>query len=95
MTDERTDGGTTPVAELSETEFYTLIRTAFKDALLDVIGTVLLVGIGLLLFWAGVAGAVRAATGDSPGLALLGIGLATVGVYVAAAALEYVPSVFD
>jgi len=93
MPDERPDGGDVRVADLTPEEFSQLVRAAVADAVLGAVGTVLLVAIGFLLFWAGAASAAAAATGEAPAFALVGLALALVGVYVAAAALDYAPSI--
>ncbi|WP_255148697.1 hypothetical protein [Halorarius halobius] len=82
------DGGT--ARAFDDAALYSVVRTAVKDALLDVIGTVLLVGIGAVLTIAGGAAVVQAS--DITGVAV-GVWLVALGVYIAATALELVPSV--
>lgn len=69
---------------------YAVVRTAVKDALLDVIGTVLLVGIGVVLVIAGGSTMIQGAS--LVGIAV-GVWLVAVGLYLAATALELIPSV--
>lgn len=95
MPEERSDGGDVPVGDLTSEEFYRVVRSAVEDAFLGVIGTVLLVGIGFFLFVTGVTATVRVGSAEAPVVAVLGVGLALLGVYVAAAALDYAPSVED
>lgn len=85
-----TDGGAEP--GFDDAALYAVVRTAVKDAFLDVIGTVLLVGIGLVLVVAG-GGAIVRASGLT-GVAI-GVWFVALGVYIAATALELVPSVRD
>jgi hypothetical protein len=82
------DGGES--AGFDETALYTVVRAAVKDALLDVIGTLLLVGIAFVLVAAG--GQAVVASG-SVGTAALGLLVAGFGLYLAAATLEIVPPV--
>ncbi|MFB6161116.1 MAG: hypothetical protein ABEJ61_08065 [Haloferacaceae archaeon] len=83
-----TDGGTSP--GFDEAALHDVVRRAVKDALLDVVGTLLLVGVGFVLVVAGL----QAALGTTSRLGVVaGVGVAAVGVYVAAAALELVPPV--
>lgn len=83
-----TDGGPTP--GFDDAALYSVVRTAVKDALLDVIGTVLLVGVGLVLVTAGGQAVVQ--TPSLPGIAV-GVWLAAIGIYLAATALELVPPI--
>jgi hypothetical protein len=71
---------------------YTVVRDAVKDALLDVIGTVLLVGIAFVLV---IAGAQAVVSALSFGTVAVGVGVAAVGVYLAAATLEIIPPIRD
>lgn len=80
------DGGTSP--GFDEAALYTVVHAAVKDALLDVIGTLLLVGIAFVLVVTG-ARALLSAT-STPRL-VAGLGFVAVGLYLAAATLELVP----
>lgn len=84
------DGGT--ASGFDDAALYAVVRAAVKDALLDVIGTVLLVGIGVVLVVAGGGAIVRAS-----GLTAVAIGvwLVAIGIYLAATSLELVPPVRD
>jgi hypothetical protein len=83
------DGGVAP--GIDEAALFRLIRDAVKDALLDVIGTLLLLGLALVLVSAGVQLAIS--------LSQLGIvvggALVAVGLYLAAATLEIIPPIRD
>ncbi len=82
------DGGE-PV-ELDEVTLYTVVREAVKDALLDVIGTLLLVGIAFVLVAAGGQAVVSSGSVAETGLGLL---VALFGLYLAATSLEVVAPV--
>lgn len=82
------DGGTAP--GFDEARLYTVVRAAVKDALLDVIGTLLLLGVAFVLVVAGVGGLFRA---SAPAQAVVGAVVLAIGVYLAAATLELVPPV--
>ncbi|MFC7029138.1 hypothetical protein ACFQH8_20220 [Halomicroarcula sp. GCM10025710] len=70
--------------------FYRVVRDAVTDALYDVIGTLLLLGIAFVLVVAGIQ-----AVFSSMSLVTVaaGIGVAAVGVYLAAATLEIIPPI--
>ena len=87
-TDRRADGGASP--GFDEAALYRVVRAAVKDALLDVLGTLLLVGVAFVLVLAG--GQAVVSSGSSGG-ALLGLAVAGFGLYLAAATLEVVPPV--
>lgn len=84
----RSDGGTDP--GFDETALYRVVRAAMKDALLDVIGTLLLVGIAFVLVAMG--GQVLLGA-DAVTSASIGVVLVLVGLYVAAATLEVIPPI--
>jgi hypothetical protein len=84
---ESTDG-TGP--GIDEATLYRVIRTAVKDALLDVIGTLLLVGIAFVLVIAGGRAILSGAT--TPSIVVGGVFVA-VGLYLAAATLEIIPPI--
>lgn len=79
-----------PSVQLDEGALYVVVRKAVEDALLGVIGTLLLVGVALVLVWVGGAIVVSAGLGQ-PLAVLLGLGIALVGLYFAAATLELIP----
>jgi len=87
-----TDGGEPTAPGFDEAALYTVVRDAVKDALLDVIGTVLLVGIAFVLVIAGVQAVFSSM---SFGTVAIGIGVTAVGVYLAAATLEVIPPIRD
>lgn len=87
-----TDGGEHPAPGFEEVALYNLVRDAVKDALLDVIGTVLLVGIAFVLV---IAGAQAVFSALSFGTLAVGVGVTAVGVYLAAATLEIIPPIRD
>jgi hypothetical protein len=82
------DGGE-PV-EFDEAALYTVVREAVKDALLDVIGTLLLVGIAFVLVAAGGQAVVSSGSVVETGLGLL---VALFGIYLAATSLEVIAPV--
>ncbi|MFC6865080.1 hypothetical protein ACFQGE_16655 [Halomicroarcula sp. GCM10025817] len=82
------DGGTS--LGFDQAALYRVIHTAVKDALLDVIGTLLLVGIALVLVLAG-AQAVASSTSTLGSVA--GFVFVVGGLYLAAATLELIPPV--
>jgi glycerol uptake facilitator-like aquaporin len=93
---EATDDGTdTPstgdLSQVSAEEYYRLTYHAVRDALLDVIGTVLLTVVAFALVWIGGA----AAMSPAAGLAEIGVGLAiaALGLYLAATTLDVIPPV--
>ena len=87
---QKTDGGDLSDPGFDKAALYTVVRDAVKDALLDVIGTVLLLGIAFVLVIAG-----RQAVFSSISLetVAIGIGVVAVGVYLAAATLEIIPPI--
>jgi len=96
MVSERTrgdDGPEEPVqVAIDEGALYVVVRKAVEDAVLGVIGTLLLVGVALVLVWIGGAMAVSAG-GRQPVATVAGVAIALVGLYVAAASLEVVPPI--
>jgi len=87
-----TDGGEPLAPGFDEAALYTVVRDAVKDALLDVIGTVLLVGIAFVLVIAGIQAVFSSM---SFGTVAVGIGVTAVGIYLAAATLEIIPPIRD
>lgn len=82
------DGGTGP--GFDEAALYRVTHSAVKDALLDVIGTLLLVGIAFVLVVAGGQAIISSST--TIGI-VAGVGFVTVGLYIAAATLEIIPPI--
>jgi hypothetical protein len=75
---------------------YRVVRTAVKDALLDVIGTLLLLGVALVLVVAGGQLLVGGMSGATSGV-MVGVGavVALFGLSVAATALDLLPPVAE
>ncbi|WP_440771703.1 hypothetical protein [Natronorubrum sp. DTA28] len=74
-------------SRFDERALYTVVRKAVRDALLDVIGTLVLLALGLASVWAGVQ---NAASQGADGL-LFAVPMILLGVYCAAYALDFVP----
>lgn len=74
---------------LNEQELYAVIRKAVEDAILGVIGTLLLLGVALALIWAGIA---IAFSGTTVGL-VAGIVAIGCGIYLGAATLGFIPPI--
>lgn len=85
-----TDGGESFAPGFDEATLYRVVRDAVKDALLDVIGTVLLLGIAFVLVIAGIQAVFSSI---SLGAVAIGIGVVAAGVYLAAATLEIIPPI--
>lgn len=83
-----TDGGAANLSD--QAELYRIIHAAVKDALLDVIGTLLLVGIAFILVLVGGRVLLSSTTPLAPVIGLL---LVLVGLYLAGATLEIIPPV--
>lgn len=92
--DTGADGGREPAAPepIDEELLYAIIREAVEDALLGVIGTLLLVGIGFVLVWVGVV-ALASPEGAGTLRRVAGVALVAVGLYLAAATLRVIPPV--
>ena len=88
---EEVDGGGT---DMAPGDHYVVVRKAMEDAILSVIGTLLLVGLSLVLIWFGMMVAVSAYD-TSPLMALAGGFVVLVGLYQAASALGIIPPVTD
>ncbi|WP_313692645.1 hypothetical protein [Halorarum halobium] len=86
-----TDGGDAGPG-FDEAALYLVVREAVEDAILGVLGTLLLVGVAFVLIWAGVVSAMSA--GAPVGYAVGGA-IALLGFYIAAATLEVIPPVRD
>mgnify|MGYP000427527662 CR=1 FL=1 len=82
------DGGTDP--GFDEARLYNVVRAAMKDALLDVIGTLLLVGLSFVLVAMGGQILLQA---DAVTSGAVGGVLVLVGLYIAAATLELIPPI--
>jgi len=87
------DGGADP--GFDEATLYVVVRDAVTDALLDVIGTVLLVGIAFVLVVAGGQALVASLTtgARTPAVVVGSVVVIAVGLCAAAATLEVVPSI--
>ncbi|SFR90368.1 hypothetical protein SAMN05216559_0784 [Halomicrobium zhouii] len=87
------DGGA--AAEIDEAVLYTVVRKAVEDAILGVIGTVLLVGVAFVIAYVGLLGVVASAGSTGAGLAgvAVSVALIAVGLYLAAATLELIPPI--
>lgn len=83
------DGGVAP--GVNEAALFKLIRDAVKDALLDVIGTLLLLGLASVLILTGVQLVFSLSQLGS----VVGGALVAVGLYLAAATLEIIPPIRD
>ena len=81
----KTDGGG---AGFDEAALYGVVRKAVEDAILGVIGTLLLLGVAVVILWTGVAVAVQS---TGPVGAALGAAAVLFGLYLAAATLEVIP----
>lgn len=85
-----TDGGMANL--IDQGELYSIIHAAVKDALLDVIGTLLLVAIAFILVLAGGQVVLSSSTPLAP---VIGISMVVIGLYLAGATLEIIPPVRD
>lgn len=83
----RTDGGLPD--GMDEGTLYLVVRRAVEDAILNVIGTLLLVGVALLVIWVGAMVAVR--TPSTAGLVAGSIAI-LIGMYIGGTTLGVVPS---
>lgn len=75
-------------------ELYVVVRKAMEDAILSVVGTLLVVGVALVLVWFGVLVA-ASAYDSSPVMALAGVFVVLVGLYQAASVLGVIPSLTE
>lgn len=82
----KTDGGSS--VETDQADLYTTIRTAVTDALLDVLGTVLLLALAVLFVGVGVQAIVE--TPSSVNVAFGGVAIC-LGLAIAAAAFDLLP----
>jgi len=88
-----TDGGYN--TGIDEEILYDTMRSAVEDALLNVLGTLFLLGISLVLVFYGAIAAASALSGGGIIQVPIAIGLIGFGFYLAAATLEFVPSIRD
>lgn len=92
---EEGDAADEPLAvSIDEGALYVVVREAVEDAALGVIGTLLLVGVALVLVWVGGAMAFNAG-GRQPVAAVAGLAIALIGIYLAASSLEVVPPIHE
>jgi hypothetical protein len=75
------------VSELSEDELYGIVRVATEDAVLGALGTLMLVGIGIVL----IATGAQLLFALSPLPAAIGVILVLFGAYLALSSLRIVP----
>ncbi|WP_231189190.1 hypothetical protein [Haladaptatus sp. DYF46] len=81
---------TAAVNGLEERELYELVHRAVEDAILGMVGTLLLVGVAVVLVWTGVTIALY---GTSIVGLVAGIAAIVFGLYLGLATLEIIPSV--
>ncbi|NLV13600.1 hypothetical protein [Haloarcula argentinensis] len=83
--DTSTDGS---VAALSEEELYAIVRIAAEDAVLGALGTLMLVGIGIVLIATGASALLANVT---PATVLVSVVLIGFGVYLTTSSLGVIP----
>ena len=78
-----------------EQALYRVVRSAVEDAILGVLGTLLLLAIAAVFVWIG--GAMLLAAASSASVLSLGFGLVflTFGLFLAAATLDLIPSLAE
>ncbi|WP_324663358.1 hypothetical protein [Haloarcula sediminis] len=76
---------------LSEAELYRIVHEATQDAILGAVGTILLAGVGVVLFLAGLSAIVGALNIVGT---VLGVCFAALGLYLVASLLDGVPSLW-
>lgn len=86
--EKKPDGGRT--IGINQRELYIVVRTAVKDALMDVLGTVFLLGFALLFVS---IGAQRIFDASSTTGSALGGSIVILGFVLAGAALDLIPSI--
>jgi hypothetical protein len=86
----KTDGGV--ASEFDEATLYFVVRNAVEDALLSVIGTLLLVGVAFVII---MIGASIFLAPIAPLGKAIGAILVIIGFYIAGATLEIIPLVSD
>jgi hypothetical protein len=89
-TDAARDDRDDSPSEFDEARLYRVIHSAVRDALLDVVGMVLLVGVAVVLV---IGGAQVALFSMSTVGAVVGAVLVVVGLYLGAATLEVIPPI--
>lgn len=82
------------VPAIDRAELYLIINKAVEDAILGALGTLLLVGVSLVLVWFGIMITISASDASVLG-ALGGVLVTLVGLYFAGTALELIPSLSD
>ncbi|MFH5800407.1 hypothetical protein [Haladaptatus sp. CMAA 1911] len=83
---------TVTVNELEEQELYELVYRAVEDAILGMVGTLLLVGVAVVLVWTGI---IIALSRTSLAGLVAGIAAIVFGLYLGLATLEIIPSVWE
>ena len=76
--------------ELSGEEMYVVVRKAVEDAILSILGKLVLAVMAFILVWFGMFVAV-ASYGSNPLQAVAGVFVVLVGLYFAATALDVIP----
>jgi len=76
------------VAQLSEEELYAIVRVAAEDAVLGALGTLMLVGIGLVLIATGASALLTAVT---PVTVLVSVVVIGFGTYLVASSFGVIP----
>lgn len=80
--------------DIDRGELYLIINKAVEDAILGALGTILLVGVSIVLIWFGMIVTVSAY--DSSILrAIGGVVVTLLGLYFAGSTLELIPSITD
>lgn len=87
-TTSRTDDGASP--GFDEAALYGVVRSAVEDAILGVIGTLLLTGVAFVLVGFGIS--LVAGASEMAGVTFGGVAI-VVGLYVAAATLRVIPPI--
>lgn len=82
----QSDGG--DEVGFDEGAMYVVVRKAVEDAILGVIGTLLLVGVAFALGWIGIA---IAGGAESPHGTAVGVIVGLIGIYIGAATLGIIP----
>lgn len=88
-----TDGGYD--VGIDEERLYHTVRSAVEDAILNVLSTLLFLGLSLVLVLYGAIAAANALSDGGLIQAAIATGSIGFGFYLAAAALEFVPSIGD
>jgi hypothetical protein len=88
MVPPSTEPDTKQTVDIDEQALYKVVRSAVEDAILGVLGTILLLGIAVFLVWAGGALLISEASPVGLGLGVVFLGF---GLYLGAATLGLVP----